>query len=388
MAGKKARKPADGSYSQAWRNFSKIILRPGIRMMMRLDWHGQENIPADGPVILAANHLSYMDIFAVSLFADSARRYPVFLAKSSLFTIPVVGPLISRLGQLPVYRGQADAALVLKQAAELAARNSACVIFYPEATVTRDPEQWPMVAKTGVARLALERDIPVVPIAHWGAQRILPYGKFVPQVPAAQDGPDRGRAAGRPVGVRRPAAEQRGTAGRHRQDHDGRSGAARRAARPDPARRVLPPGGRPPEAAPGSARAAGSERQDAPARQHGSAGGRDRAAGNAPAAVKAAVLGAGVLGHDFRPGALRRRDSGHAVVPPARAGRDHQLPSTNHPITCRASRCPQRCGPPPTRPRRWPGADLVVLAVPAQTLRHNLIELARAAAAGRRCWSA
>jgi 1-acyl-sn-glycerol-3-phosphate acyltransferase len=181
MAGRKARRPADGSYSTAWRNVSKIVLRPAIRMMMRLDWRGQENLPADGPVIMAANHLSYMDIFAVALFADSARRYPVFLAKSSLFNIPVLGTIIGRLGQLPVYRGQTDAALVLKQAADLAARNNACVIFYPEATVTRDPEQWPMVAKTGVARLALERDIPVVPIAHWGAQRILPYGKFVPK---------------------------------------------------------------------------------------------------------------------------------------------------------------------------------------------------------------
>jgi 1-acyl-sn-glycerol-3-phosphate acyltransferase len=181
MAARKARRPADGSYSSAWRNVSKIILRPGIRMMMRLDWRGQQNLPAGGPVILAANHLSYMDIFAVSLFADSARRYPVFLAKSSLFTIPVLGTIISRLGQLPVYRDQTDAALVLKQAADLAASNNACVIFYPEATVTRDPQQWPMVAKTGVARLALERDIPVVPIAHWGAQRILPYGKFVPK---------------------------------------------------------------------------------------------------------------------------------------------------------------------------------------------------------------
>jgi 1-acyl-sn-glycerol-3-phosphate acyltransferase len=181
MAGRKAGRPADGSYSSAWRNLSKIILRPGIRMMMRLDWRGQENLPADGPVILAANHLSYMDIFAVSLFADSARRYPVFLAKSSLFTIPVLGGILGRLGQLPVYRGQADAALVLKQAADLAAKNNACVIFYPEATVTRDPQEWPMVAKTGVARLALERDIPVVPVAHWGAQRILPYGKFVPK---------------------------------------------------------------------------------------------------------------------------------------------------------------------------------------------------------------
>lgn len=181
MAGKQAR-TADGSYSTAWRNASKIILRPGIRMMMRLNWRGQENIPATGPVILAVNHLSYMDIFAVSLFTDSAGRYPVFLAKSSLFDIPVLGSILRRLGQLPVYRGQADAALVLKQAAQLVAKSSSCVIFYPEATVTRDPDQWPMVAKTGVARLALESDVPVVPIAHWGAQKILPYGSYLPKL--------------------------------------------------------------------------------------------------------------------------------------------------------------------------------------------------------------
>lgn len=182
MAGTKGQKPADGTYSTAWRNASKIILRPGIRAMMRLDWRGQEHIPATGPVILAANHLSYMDIFAVALFADSAGRYPVFLAKSSLFEIPVIGRIIGVLGQLPVYRGQADAALVLKRAAHLVAETNSCVIFYPEATVTRDPEKWPMVSKTGVARLALESGVPVVPIAHWGAQRILPYGDILPRL--------------------------------------------------------------------------------------------------------------------------------------------------------------------------------------------------------------
>jgi 1-acyl-sn-glycerol-3-phosphate acyltransferase len=56
------------------------------------------------------------------------------------------------------------------------------VIFYPEATVTRDPDLWPMSAKTGVARLALAANIPVIPVAHWGAQRLLPYGKFLPRV--------------------------------------------------------------------------------------------------------------------------------------------------------------------------------------------------------------
>jgi 1-acyl-sn-glycerol-3-phosphate acyltransferase len=172
---------ADGSYSTAWRTVSKIILRPGIRVMMRLERGGQQYIPADGAVILAVNHLSYMDIFAVSLFADSAGRYPVFLAKSSLFDLPVLGPVLARLGQLPVFRGQADAALVLREA-EMVARNGACVIFYPEATVTRDPELWPMVSKTGVARLALETGAPVIPVAHWGAQDILPYGRVLPRL--------------------------------------------------------------------------------------------------------------------------------------------------------------------------------------------------------------
>jgi 1-acyl-sn-glycerol-3-phosphate acyltransferase len=181
MTRQKMPKRADGSYSNAWRNFSKIILRPGVRMMMRLDWHGQEHVPREGAMILAANHLSYMDIFAVSLFADSARRYPVFLAKSSLFTIPVLGTIIARLGQLPVYRGQANAALVLREA-EMVARSGACVIFYPEATVTRDPDKWPMVSKTGVARLALETGAPVIPVGHWGAQEILPYGSYLPRL--------------------------------------------------------------------------------------------------------------------------------------------------------------------------------------------------------------
>jgi 1-acyl-sn-glycerol-3-phosphate acyltransferase len=177
-------KRADGSYSPAYRRASKIILWPLIQVGMKHDWHGQDNIkniPADQGLILAINHLSYADIFADSLFAYEAGRYPVFLAKSSLFDIKVLGSIIRKLGQLPVYRGQADAALVLRDA-EQGIKNGACVIFYPEATVTRDPNQWPMVAKTGVARLALATGAPVIPIAHWGAQKILPYGSFRPHL--------------------------------------------------------------------------------------------------------------------------------------------------------------------------------------------------------------
>lgn len=174
-------KRADGGYSRAWRNVSKIILRPLIPMLMKGDWHGQENLPREGGMILAANHLSYADVLALSLFSDRAGRYPVFLAKSALFDVKLLGPIMRKLGQLPVHRGQADAALVLRDA-EQGVRGGACVIFYPEATVTRDPDGWPMVAKTGVARLALATGAPVVPVAHWGAQDILPYGSFRPHL--------------------------------------------------------------------------------------------------------------------------------------------------------------------------------------------------------------
>lgn len=171
----------DGSYSGAWRAFTKVVVPPSIWAMMRLERSGQENFPPSGGVILASNHLSYMDILATALFTYRAGRYPVFLAKSSLFELPVFGSLMRRLGQLPVYRGQVDAGLVLRDAERLG-KAGACVIFYPEGSATRDPEQWPMVSKTGVARLALSTGLPVIPSAVWGAQQILPYGDSLPRV--------------------------------------------------------------------------------------------------------------------------------------------------------------------------------------------------------------
>jgi len=149
---------------------------------MKFDWQGHEHfIPAGRGMIVAANHLSYADVLALALFCDRSGRYPTFLAKSSLFNIKGLGPILTKLGQLPVYRGQADAALVLRDA-EQGVRDGACVVFYPEATVTRDPEMWPMQSKTGVARLALATGAPVVPVGHWGAQYILPYGTSKPHV--------------------------------------------------------------------------------------------------------------------------------------------------------------------------------------------------------------
>lgn len=177
-------KHAEGGYSSAWRRATAIVVPPLLYTLVKHKWHGQENIrtvPADSGVILAINHLSYADPLPICLFTYKAGRYPVFLAKSSLFGIKGLGTVMRATGQLPVYRGQADAALVLRDV-ERALREGACVIFYPESTATRDPALWPMVARTGVARAALATGVPVIPVAQWGAQRILPYGSKRPRL--------------------------------------------------------------------------------------------------------------------------------------------------------------------------------------------------------------
>ena len=155
---------------------SVIVLRPLLSLLIRNRCSGIGNVPKTGGVILAPNHVSYVDWGTDALFCYRAGRYPVFLIKDSAFKVRGIGPFLHRAGQLPVHRGRADAALVLKEAQNRLAEEGACVIIYPEATATRDPALWPMVSKTGVARLALETGAPVIPVAHWGTQDILPYG--------------------------------------------------------------------------------------------------------------------------------------------------------------------------------------------------------------------
>ena len=143
---------ADLGYSPAWRRGTEIVLPSLIRAAMKRDWHGQEHIPREGGVIIAPNHLSYADWAAVALFTYQAGRYPAFLIKSPVFDVKLIGPFLRSVGQLPVNRGQIDAALVLKDA-ERSLRAGECLIVYPEGTATRDPALWPMVARTGVAIL-------------------------------------------------------------------------------------------------------------------------------------------------------------------------------------------------------------------------------------------
>lgn len=157
-----------------WYALGVLILKPLTLLFTRPRWSGLEHVPARGGVILAANHISHADPPVLADFVVfGAGRPGRFLAKSSLFKGNGLVPRVMRgAKQIPVYRQTADAAAALRDAVS-ALEAGECVVIYPEGTVSRDPGKWPMLAKTGVARLALLSGAPVVPVAQWGAQAIL-----------------------------------------------------------------------------------------------------------------------------------------------------------------------------------------------------------------------
>jgi 1-acyl-sn-glycerol-3-phosphate acyltransferase len=150
-----------------------------MRITTKRDWHALDKIPADGGCIVAANHVSYVDPFALGLFALEAGRVPKFLAKSSLFEHPLTKRIFIGANQIPVYRGTADASKALSAAVD-AVKEGHCLLIYPEGSATRDPDCWPMKARTGVARLALETGAPVIPVAQWGPQKLWKYKEKLP----------------------------------------------------------------------------------------------------------------------------------------------------------------------------------------------------------------
>lgn len=156
------------------------VVQPLYRLVARISWTGQEHLPAEGGFIVTPNHLTDLDPVTVGYALYDNGILPRFLAKESLFRVPVVGPLLRASGQVPVLRGTADAAAALTAArAEL--DSGGAIVIYPEGTFTHDPEQWPMTGYTGAARLALTTGHPVVPVAHWGDQEVLgrePSGKW------------------------------------------------------------------------------------------------------------------------------------------------------------------------------------------------------------------
>ncbi|QEV99809.1 1-acyl-sn-glycerol-3-phosphate acyltransferase [Microbacterium caowuchunii] len=156
------------------------IVVPIIGVIAKIEIEGEENLPETGPYVLAPNHYSEIDPVLVAAAVWRLGRAPRFMAKESLFRIPVLGAALRATGMVPVARSaSATGARQTLETAEKLVEKQAGVIVYPEGTLTRDPDLWPMRGKTGASRLALAGGIPLIPMAHWGAQRILPrYGKL------------------------------------------------------------------------------------------------------------------------------------------------------------------------------------------------------------------
>lgn len=150
------------------------LVIPPVSLLAKIITIDAHKLPRTGAFVLAPNHYSELDPLIVAMSVYRTGRLPRFMAKSSLFKIPVLGWVLKRTGMIPVARSSSAAAAkqTLLQSRELV-ENGRGVIVYPEGTLTRDPDLWPMRGKSGAVRLALSGEIPLIPMAQWGTQEIM-----------------------------------------------------------------------------------------------------------------------------------------------------------------------------------------------------------------------
>ena len=153
------------------------LLHAILRPLTRRDWRNQDKVPQTGGVVFTVNHISNTDPLAVAQFLAFSGRWPHFLAKASLFTVPALGRLLRACHQIRSRRTSAKSADALL-AAVAAVEAGQAVVIYPEGTISKDPDLWPMTGKTGAARVALRTGCPVVPVGQWGAQGLM-YGPTI-----------------------------------------------------------------------------------------------------------------------------------------------------------------------------------------------------------------
>jgi 1-acyl-sn-glycerol-3-phosphate acyltransferase len=133
---------------------------------------GVENLPSVGGAVLASNHVSYFDFMFIGFAARDRRRLVRFMAKKAVFDNPVSGPLMRGMHHIPVDRG---AGMTAYGAAVEALRDGELVGVFPESTISR--AFVPRMFKTGAARMALEADVPLIPVVVWGGQRVWTTGR-------------------------------------------------------------------------------------------------------------------------------------------------------------------------------------------------------------------
>ncbi|WP_121252222.1 lysophospholipid acyltransferase family protein [Nocardioides ferulae] len=160
----------------AW-SIAVAIVKPILLATTRHTWIDGERIPASGGCLLVMNHISHVDPFTAAHIVYDHGRIPRYLAKSGLFRNRFLRFFLTAAGQIPVERLSRNA-VGAYDAAVRAVHEGECVVVYPEGTITRDPDLWPMRGKSGAARIALETRCPVLPVGQWGAQHLLaPYAK-------------------------------------------------------------------------------------------------------------------------------------------------------------------------------------------------------------------
>lgn len=151
--------------------FGEYTLAQGLKVYFRWHIEGLEHVPRTGPALIASNHISYLDGLSVAYAVNRAGRRPRFLAKASLFKVPVIGVALKAIGQIPVLRGTKDAPQSLEHA-EAALRQGEAVVVFIEGTTTTAPDLALGKPKSGTARLALATGYDVIPCATWGGQWI------------------------------------------------------------------------------------------------------------------------------------------------------------------------------------------------------------------------
>jgi 1-acyl-sn-glycerol-3-phosphate acyltransferase len=159
-----------------------FFIGPPLRLLWRPWTEGLENVPTEGPAILASNHLSFSDSFFLPLMVP---RKVTFLAKAEYFNTPGVKGFFSRMffagvGQVPIDRDDKDASRAALRTGVRVLKRGSLLGIYPEGT--RSPDGRLHRGKTGVARMALEAGVPVIPVAMIDTDTIQPTGRRIPKL--------------------------------------------------------------------------------------------------------------------------------------------------------------------------------------------------------------
>ena len=166
-------------------HFAALVSWPVVRGLYRLRAYGLEHLPATGGYVLAANHISNFDPWAIGM-PLYPRRWLRFMGKSELFN-PVLGPFLRAGGAFPVHRGRGDVEAI--RTAVRLVQDGEVVVMFPEGTRRKKGlrKRWEARPHSGAARIAVEAEAPLVPAAIAGTDRLsrlaplrVAYGPPVP----------------------------------------------------------------------------------------------------------------------------------------------------------------------------------------------------------------